>query len=138
MAAHRCGENGYHPEKHLEHDVDLVECLRLIKAQNIELVAVTDNPNGRKTLRILGVDSDIIPDNLVFDSIRMGDFKNPDSLRYVLDVLKATPDEAVVFGDSEASDIIPAREAGIDAHLVGGRDELLSKLRTLFIDNYGN
>ncbi|MBU1895918.1 HAD family hydrolase [Patescibacteria group bacterium] len=135
LADHRLGQNGYQPEKFLKKDDDLVFCLKKLTRLGFKLAAITDNPAGERTLRALGIEEKIIPADLVFDSAKIGFLKNQLFFIKVLEILDTKAGQAIMFGDSKASDILPAEKAGVEACLAKNRDCLLKELSKLI---YGN
>lgn len=131
LAVHRNGTKGYHPEKFLRNDPALISCLKQLLKLDYGLAAITDNPAGHRVLRALGVPPEIIPDHLIFDSVRIGSLKNPNFFKKVLQIIGIAPDQAVMYGDSQASDIVPAAAAGIKGYLASNRDVLLQQLKNL-------
>jgi len=132
LAIYRCGEFGYQPERILEPNEKLVQCLQHAKELGNRLVVVTDNPVTLRTIRQLGIKEDLIPDEMVFGPERMGSFKGKIFLERVLKELGALPEEAAMFGDSECSDIIPAKEAGIQkVFLTKGPEALIQAVESV-------
>lgn len=132
LAVHRCGEFGYQPERILEPNEKLVQCLKHAKELGHRLVVVTDNPVTLRTIRQLGIKEDLIPDEMVFGPERIGSFKDKIFLKRVLKELGALPEEAAMFGDSERSDIIPAKEADIQkAFLTKGPEALIQTIESV-------
>lgn len=134
LAEHRCGPNGYCPQDFLKHDSELVECLENIKKRGFNLAAATDNPMGLKVLRILGIDKNLIPDALVFDSVRFQMFKAAEFYKKILNELSINPKQAVVYGDSECSDVLAPQSVGTNAYLAKGRAELIKLLQSHFLE----
>lgn len=132
LALHRCGPNGYCPQDFLKHDSELVECLENIKKRGFNLATATDNPAGLEVLRILGVDENLIPDDLVFDSVRFQMFKGEEFYKKILNELNINPEQAVVYGDSECSDVLAPQSVGMNAYLAKGRAELIKLLQSHF------
>ncbi len=128
LACHRLGPNGYHPEMFLKEDKDLLGCLKKLAKIGFSLAAITDNPAGEHTLRVLGITEDVIPKELIFDSVRLGSIKNFIFYKKVLDILNIGAEQAMMFGDSMASDILPAESVGIKGCLAKNRDDLLEQL----------
>lgn len=131
LAVHRNGPNGYQPEQHLQSDQELIDCLRCLTEKGFKLAALTDNPAGIRVLKTLGVTPEMIPESMVFDSVRIGSLKNPDFFKKVLSLIGISAQEAIMYGDSYVSDIAPAALAGVEGSLAKNRDVLLQQLEEL-------
>ena len=134
LAIHRCGPKGYCPQDFLKNDPELVECLSNIQKKGFKIAAATDNPIGLKVLRILGIDENLIPDSLVFDSVRFQMFKAGEFYKKILNELEITPEQGVVYGDSECSDVLAPKYIGLNAYLAKGRAELINLLQSHFLE----
>lgn len=128
LAQHRGGPLGYHPETFLESNDKLVSCLVKVADAGFLLVIISDNPVAKRTIRQLGIDDKLIPDKMIYDAVRMGKFKDSDFLKNVLDDLGVEPKNAAMFGDSERSDIAPARAVGMQTYLCLGPNELIKAI----------
>ncbi|MDO8626784.1 MAG: HAD family hydrolase [Candidatus Magasanikbacteria bacterium] len=131
LATHRNGPNGYKPEQFLKSDPELVACLGNLQNAGYKIAALTDNPAGKRVLTVLGLLPKIIKEEFVFDSTRMGMLKNKEFYKNVLEILAAQANEAIMFGDSLSSDIIPAEAVGIKGQYAKNRDELMQHLCAL-------
>lgn len=135
LASHRRGFNGYCPQNFLKHDGELVKCLENIKKKGLNLAVATDNPAGLEVLRILGIHKNLIPDIFVFDSVHFQMFKSPEFYKKIINHLKINPGQAVVYGDSEYSDVLAPKSVGMNAYLAKGRAELIKLLENHFLNN---
>lgn len=128
IALYRASPNGFQPERFLTKNENLCLSLRTARDAGYTLVVVSDNPIAHRIIRHLGIDTTLIPDEMIFDAVRMNAFKNTTTMQAVLTELNATPEEAAMFGDSLRSDIIPAQSIGIAAFLADGPEALIQAL----------
>jgi len=129
LAEHRRGKRGYRPDLYLEKNPMLVGCLQRLKRAGKTLVIASDNPAAERTIRALGVGFDTIPPDLVFDPSCFNCFKKDRNFfPQLLQRLGIDASQAAMFGDSDGSDITPARNAGITAVKCVGPSALVAEL----------
>ncbi len=112
------------PEDYLSTDTKLIQALEELKAEDIKMIAVTNNPveAARKTLKAVGIDS-LIPHIVGLDTCHLSKPARP-MLDKALEILSCKAEDVISIGDRYDIDLALPLEMGMGGIVVAGAFEL--------------